>query len=58
VLHCKAKAHVQEVHSFIGNTRRDFLHETLTVISKNRSMGPARKRRVEPKAPILKWRVL
>ena len=34
----KAKAHVQKIHTRIANVRRDFLHKTSTVISKNHAM--------------------
>ena len=34
----KAKAAVQRLHAHIGNVRRDYLHKTSTVISKNHAM--------------------
>lgn len=34
----KARAHVQRIHSRIGNARRDFLHKTTTTISQNHAM--------------------
>ncbi|WP_343230486.1 RNA-guided endonuclease InsQ/TnpB family protein [Xanthomonas euvesicatoria] len=34
----RAKAHVQRLHSRIGNARRDFLHKTSTAISQNHAM--------------------
>lgn len=34
----KAKARVQKIHTRIANTRKDFLHKTTTIISKNHAM--------------------
>jgi len=34
----KAKARVQQIHSRIGNARRDYLHKTTTTISQNHAM--------------------
>ena len=34
----KAKAHVQRIHSRIGNARRDYLHKATTAISQNHAM--------------------
>ncbi len=34
----KAKAHVQKIHSRIGNARRDYLHKVTTTISQNHAM--------------------
>ncbi|SFB65616.1 putative transposase, partial [Azotobacter beijerinckii] len=34
----KAKAHVQRIHSRIGNARRDYLHKATTTISQNHAM--------------------
>jgi putative transposase len=34
----KAKAHVQKIHSRIGNVRRDYLHKASTAISQNHAM--------------------
>lgn len=34
----KAKAHVQRIHSRIGNARSDYLHKTTTTISNNHAM--------------------
>jgi putative transposase len=34
----KAKGRVQRIHTRIGNCRRDFLHKTTTLISKNHAM--------------------
>jgi len=34
----KAKRRVQDIHTRIGNARRDFLHKTTTAISKNHAM--------------------
>ena len=34
----KAKRRVQNIHARIGNARRDFLHKTTTIISKNHAM--------------------
>ncbi len=34
----KAKRRVQKIHARIGNARRDFLHKTTTIISKNHAM--------------------
>lgn len=34
----KAKAKVQKIHACIGNSRRDYLHKTSNIISKNHAM--------------------
>ncbi len=34
----QAKAHIQRIHSRIGNTRRDYLHKATTTISQNHAM--------------------
>jgi putative transposase len=41
----KAKRKVQNLHSRIGNIRRDYLHKVSTTISKNHAMMESMKNR-------------